>query len=295
MTKTPKDRFEDSLTLTAVAYALDYVYLMALDEEFSQLKKPANTITESNQPAIETKEHPREKTKVSAEDLQTLISNDFPAIMMKLWLFCEHQRRANFFLDLKRKCQQRIPEHEGQLQLEIQQMFMEHIRFTNLHQEIVNNHQLDLSELQGMKLQTRDIFGWTALHYADACRDLEIIEHNNAGKVAHLGGETPKNWWLDNFGRSPIHVASSTGNSKFLHAFLTNMSDKDVRSALQSPGLDGMTPVHLAIAGGHKECLDIFIRFILSLKLELKEDAWRRSPVHLAIALAQDPCCTTLL
>ncbi|PCD24237.1 hypothetical protein FGRA07_11216 [Fusarium graminearum] len=295
MPKTPKDRFEDSLTLTVVAYALDYVYLMALDEQFSQLKKPPNTNTESNQPAIETKEHPHEKTKVPAEDLQNLISNDFPGVMMKLWLFYEHQGRANFFLDLKRKCQQKIPEHEGQLQLEIQQSFMEHIRFTNLHQEIVNNRRLDLSELQGMKFQTRDIFGWTALHYAAACQDLEIIEPNNAGKVASLGGETPKNWWLDNFGRSQIHIASSTGNSKFLDAFLTNMLDEDVRSALQSPGLDGMTPVHLAIAGGHKECLDIFIRFILSLKLELKEDAWRRNPVHLAIALAQYPCCTTLL
>ncbi|EKJ79093.1 hypothetical protein FPSE_00694 [Fusarium pseudograminearum CS3096] len=306
MPKTPRDRFEDSLTLTAVARALDYVYLMALDEQFSQLKKPANANTESKQPEIDESEDSREKTEVSrrnsklakersAEHLQTLISNVFPGVMMKLWLFYEHQGRANFFLDLKRKCQERIAEHEWQLQLEIQQGFMEHIRFTNLHQEIVNNRRLNLGEWQGMEFQTRDIFGWTALHYAAACRDLEITECNNADKVARLGGETPKNWWLDNFGRSPIHIASSTGNSIFLDTFLTNMSKKDVRSALQSSGLDGMTPVHLAIAGGHKECLDILIRFIISFGLELKEDAWRRSPVHLAIALAQYPCCTALL
>ncbi|XEV01294.1 hypothetical protein FSHL1_006581 [Fusarium sambucinum] len=296
MPKSPDFGFEDSLTLTAVVRALDYLYLMALDEKYLETKKPTKANTESEQSEIDetddfsTKPNipqssPKPTSQEPADELRILIRKIYPGAIEKLWWFYGLQRREEFFLDLKDNAEEKIPKEN----------FMEHIRFTKLHQHIANGRRLYLGDLQGTILQTRDIFGWTALHYAAACRDLKIIGCNTASETALSDGQRPKNWWLDNFGRSPIHIAALNGNSIFLVTLLTNMSDHDVRSTLQSSGLDGMTPVHLAIAGGHKECLDILLKFLYSFELEITEDAWNRSPVHLALAQGQYSFATALL
>ncbi|GKU22008.1 unnamed protein product [Fusarium langsethiae] len=284
--KNPSSAIEDSLALTTVVYALDYIYMMALDEKHSQRDKPTNRKVGSTQ-----------KSADDEQDLLTLISESFPEAIKKLWFFYELQGRVEFSLKLKNSCPERIPKEMWSLQYNTQekQAFMEHIRFSKLHQQIFDVKELDLGRLQGKEWETRDVIGWTALHYVAACRDLKVAGRNSADKAALSDGKRPENWWLDNFRRSPVHIACLTGNSNILDMLLTSMSENDVRSTIQSTGLDGMTPVHLAIAGRNKECLDVFLKLSYFFEIEFKDDAWKRSPVHLAIAQGQYECCAALL
>ncbi|KAK6721005.1 hypothetical protein SNK05_004097 [Fusarium graminearum] len=282
MSKGPESVIEDSLTLTAVAYALDYIYTMALDAKHSRRDEYTNTNKEAKQQeSLGTKNSRTDSNTAKADsmisgqqstndlqDLQTYISEAFPGALKKMWLFCKLQGRAEFFLELKESCRKRTKEATWLLEPMSQDM---------------------------KKLETRDVFGWTALHYAAACDDLQVIGCSSAGQAALSDEKRPKDWWFDNFGRSPIHIACLSGNLKFLKILLANSSDQDVRSALQYRGLDGMTPVHLAVVGGHKKCLRAFFKLSYLYELDFKEDAWKRSPVHLAIAQGKYSCCTALL
>ncbi|CAG1975297.1 unnamed protein product [Fusarium graminearum] len=311
MSKSPPSVTEDSLTLTEVAYALDYIYMMALDAKHSRRDEYTNTNKEAKQQeSLGTKNSRTDSNTAKADfmisgqqstkdlqDLQTYISKAFPGALNKMWLFYKLQGRAEFFLELKESCHKRTKEATWLLEPMSQDMkvFMEQIRFTKLHQQTSNNKQIDLGELQEKKFETRDVFGWTALHYAAACDDLQVIGCSSAGQAALSDEKRPKDWWFDNFGRSPIHIACLSGNLQFLNILLANSSDQDVRSALQYRGVDGMTPVHLAVVGGHEKCLQAFFKLSYFYELDFKEDAWKRSPVHLAIAQGKYSCCTALL
>lgn len=331
MSKRPGCVLDDSLALMAVVYALDYLYMMALDKKYSRCEKSTQANKELEQaesseeesseeesPEVESPEaewsetedsdtmsnsskNASETSKQESTDdfknMVNLISGFCPGVIRKLWLFYELQGRAESLRELKESCQEKISEGMWSLQPNTQDIeaFMEHIRFTKLHQQISNTHQFDLGELQGKQLETRDIFGWTALHYAAACDDLQVVGCTTAAQAALSDEKRPKDWWLDNFGRSPIHIACLSGNSAFLEILLANTSEQDVRSTLQSRGLDGMTPVHLAVAGGHESCLQAFFKLSYFFELDFKEDAWKRSPVHLAIAQGKYSCCTRLL
>ncbi|KAM0493473.1 hypothetical protein ACHAP8_009300 [Fusarium lateritium] len=152
MPKSPDFGFEDSLTLTAVVRALDYLYLMALDEKYLETKKPTKANTESEQSEIDetddfsTKPNipqssPKPTSQEPADELRILIRKIYPGAIEKLWWFYGLQRREEFFLDLKDNAEEKIPKEN----------FMEHIRFTKLHQHIVNGRRLYLGDLQGMK------------------------------------------------------------------------------------------------------------------------------------------------
>ncbi|KAF0640929.1 hypothetical protein FPSE5266_00694 [Fusarium pseudograminearum] len=316
MSKRPGCVLDDSLALMAVVYALDYLYMMALDKKYSGCERPTQANkeleqaeypeAESSEPedsdtmsnsSKDNSETPKQESTDNFQNLVTLISGFCHSVIRKLWLFYELQGRAEFLWELKESCQEIISEGMWSLQPNTQDMeaFMEHIRFTKLHQQISNTHQFDLGELQGKQLETRDIFGWTALHYAAACDDVQVVGCTTAGQAALSDEKRPKDWWLDNFGRSPIHVACLSGNSAFLEILLANTSEQDVRSTLQSRGLDGMTPVHLAVAGGHEKCLQAFLKLSYFFELDFKDDAWKRSPVHLAIAQGKYSLCTALL
>ncbi|KAG5779917.1 hypothetical protein H9Q73_006445 [Fusarium xylarioides] len=105
----------------------------------------------------------------------------------------------------------------------------------------------------------------------------------------------PQTWWLDNFDRSPVHVASLTGNHSFLGKLLASLSEKDVRSSLEAKGSDGMTPVHLAMMGGHAKCIVAIKKAIHLQELKMLTDAWKRNPIHLAVAKGEYGCCKELI
>ncbi|KAF4999887.1 hypothetical protein FGRMN_2125 [Fusarium graminum] len=265
----------------------------------SQDTEGSEALTDSEQSAIsETKDSEKEFTAPStdptistsgqSDDSQKLLiqlSKSFPKVIKKLSKFYALQGRGEFLSILgyahekaSKNAWPELREFPG---------FMGQIRFTKTHREIYEANQIDLTKLQGKDLEKRDIFGWTILHYAAACREFKIIGGAPVNR--------PGRWWFDNFDRSPIHVASLVGNVQFLDILLASLSKKDGQSALQCKGLDGMTPVHLAIAGGHEKCVQVFMKLPYISQVEMKEDAWQRNPIHLAIAQGQYECCTALI
>ncbi|KAF9772111.1 hypothetical protein IL306_010228 [Fusarium sp. DS 682] len=149
----------------------------------------------------------------------------------------------------------------------------------------------------------RDIFGWTPLHYAATCQNFNFTEDSQhggthgSGALHYLAGflteSQPEIWWLDKFNRSPVHIAALAGNRSFLDFLLKNLSDKG--ASLQAKGLDGMTPVHLAIQGDHLSCIEVIMETGLLKDLEIPTDAWKRTPIHLAIAKRAYSCGKRLL
>lgn len=105
----------------------------------------------------------------------------------------------------------------------------------------------------------------------------------------------PESWWLDNLGRNPFHIATLAGNNRFLRTILGNVVLQDAIHILLAKGLDGMTPVHLAVEGGHVSCVRLLTSVFCIRNLEVQPDAWKRSPVHLSIAKGLHECYHTLI
>ncbi|KAF5605623.1 serine threonine phosphatase 6 regulatory ankyrin repeat subunit A [Fusarium pseudocircinatum] len=308
MTKESKCSFDDYLSLAAVVHALDYIYLMTLDDENmaygNTLHQEDDKISESksNDSGGETKSPSRQ----SSDDYQMLlvyISQLYPDVVRRLLAFYELQERKDYFYDLGRRCEETETwppgfgnEKEG---------LIKQIRFTSLHDQASIMAPIDLRVIEGKDWKKRDIFGWTALHYAASCKEFNVVEECQHPILrsnqlpgclkALLRQSHPQTWWFDNIGRSPIHVACLTGNQRFLERLLQNLSTKDARASLEAKGLDGMTPVHLAIQRGHAECIAVIKKVIRLQELELPTDAWKRSPIHLAICQGKYDCCKELI
>ncbi|KAJ4303131.1 hypothetical protein N0V90_002023 [Kalmusia sp. IMI 367209] len=122
-----------------------------------------------------------------------------------------------------------------------------------------------------------DIFGWTVLHYAatgSSSRRLEAVLNS-------AEGEQPIHRWQDKFKRSPIHLAALCGKDEFLRKMLKVLKENKggaVVSAVNAKGLDGMTPIHLAVKGQHVKCIDALLEHYEPTEV----DIWGRAPVHLA-------------
>ncbi|KAF4945391.1 hypothetical protein FGADI_11993 [Fusarium gaditjirri] len=182
--------------------------------------------------------------------------------------------------------------------------FMDQIGFTALHRCIGNwdhTKSFDLNCLLGTTGLRQDIFGWTPLHYAAARSDVKFTIQRNESNQSGTIQRTPPTvdvksifeddrrmrWRFDKSGRSPIDVAAANGNCRLREILLDPLSDKAARLALSSGGLDGMKPMHLAIRGQgetFEQCAD----YLLSERLwkwnkELGDDAWKHSPLHIAV------------
>ncbi|WXC56125.1 hypothetical protein SNK03_002062 [Fusarium graminearum] len=202
--------------------------------------------------------------------------------------------------------------------------FMQKIGFTSWHSKVVehdSNHRFYLQDLlelveNGME---RDVFGWTPLHYAAVRSDLRFKsrrrepltedERNRLQTVLNNNLRTTR--WLDKFRRSPIHVAAAAGNISLLGILLPYLDD-ETKHAIFKGGMDGMSPLHLAAQGNHKNCkIDAnaddsqqsaegnrkkCIITLLENKPQTQNDtdAWKQSPIHTALTL-QCYACTRIL
>ncbi|KAK3312638.1 hypothetical protein B0H66DRAFT_484763, partial [Apodospora peruviana] len=131
-------------------------------------------------------------------------------------------------------------------------------------------------------VRNADIFGWTALHYAATGSNPTTL----MGVLQQARDDPqPIHEWKDRFKRSPIHVAALCGNVESLKAMLDELKKKKVEpsSAIQAGGLDGMTPIHLAVKKGHQKCVDVLLGFHKPYEV----DVWGRGPIHLA-AITRD-------
>lgn len=89
--------------------------------------------------------------------------------------------------------------------------------------------------------------------------------------------------WQDKFKRSPIHLAALCGRDDFLREMIEEVKRKmneAVASAVKARGLDGMTPIHLAVKGQHAKCVEALLKYHKPTEL----DVWGRAPIHLAAA-----------
>ncbi|KAI8712283.1 B30.2/SPRY domain-containing protein [Fusarium sp. LHS14.1] len=121
-----------------------------------------------------------------------------------------------------------------------------------------------------------DIFGWTSLHY---------VASVPAQERTRLTGKSYRAIWkdtvyscLDKSQRSAFHVAASSGYRDFL-ATCFNSNETDARrNAMRTGGLDGKTPLHLAVEGQHLHCVRLFLRH----QAPCVADIWGRTPIHTA-------------
>ncbi|KAL2674220.1 hypothetical protein Neosp_012670 [[Neocosmospora] mangrovei] len=121
-----------------------------------------------------------------------------------------------------------------------------------------------------------DIFGWTPLHYVAATTDQghpELIdEFVRIGRVKDLFSS------LDKSKRSPFHVAASSGNARFLKKCIGRADANTLQDTLLAGGLDGKTPLHLAVEGKHQDCVELLLKH----SVPCQGDIWGRTPMHLA-------------
>ncbi|KAF4336100.1 serine threonine phosphatase 6 regulatory ankyrin repeat subunit A [Fusarium beomiforme] len=279
----------DFLSLAILVHALEFTYLMVLDDENMECERnlrrgvALDVVDDSNRPnknvpgnsglKIISNTNAKLPHKKSSQLIEGLLKNlfeCFPGVLKKLILFYQLQGRKEAFIKIvdpsPRERSSEIWVLQGRM--EEQRHFMDQIGFTELHREVFGVENMDLGQLVGKDGQKRDIFGWTPLHYAAARTESYISKEcqNNCGqKDSHtksiqifLQDGRPETWWLDNFGRSPIHVAAISGKARFLETLLNSLSPEDAMSAFQQKGFDGMTPLHLAVEGGRIDCIRAF-------------------------------------
>ncbi|KAK2931230.1 SPRY domain [Fusarium oxysporum f. sp. vasinfectum] len=298
MAKDSICRFDDYLSLASVVHALDYIYLMALDDQNMAYGKALPVVDDraSAPKPDDSSANSKSLSRQSSGDIQKLldhISQFYPDAVKKLSVFYELQGRKDFLCKLESRCGE-IKKPWSHVYDNEKESLMKQIRFTFLHDQASNMAPIDLRSFQGKDWKKRDIFGWTALHYAASCKEFNLVEEcqHHIMRNSHLDGclkalirqSHPQTWWFDNFGRSPIHVACLTGNHSFLQRLLASLSDQDARSSLETKGLDGMTPLHLSVQGGHPKCIEVITNIGHLQEFELPTDYWKRNPVHLAVA-----------
>ncbi|EWZ81514.1 hypothetical protein FOWG_14519 [Fusarium oxysporum f. sp. lycopersici MN25] len=309
MAKDSICRFDDYLSLASVVHALDYIYLMALDDQNMAYGKALPVVDDraSAPKPDDSNANSKSLSRQSSGDIQKLldhISQFYPDAVKKLSVFYELQGRKDFLCKLESRCGE-IKKPWSHVYDNEKESLMKQIRFTFLHDQASNMAPIDLRSFQEKDWKKRDIFGWTALHYAASYKEFNLVEEcqQHIMRNSHLDGclkallrqSHPQTWWFDNFGRSPIHVACLTGNHGFLQRLLASLSDQDARSSLETKGLDGMTPLHLSVQGGHPKCIEVITNTGHLQEFELPTDSWKRNPVHLAVAKGEYECCQELI
>ncbi|KAF5549708.1 serine threonine phosphatase 6 regulatory ankyrin repeat subunit A [Fusarium napiforme] len=178
MDKRMNDQTTGSTHRTLVR-ALDYIYLMALDDENMAYGKTSNqehdkvTKSKSNDSSAKTKS-PSGPSSGGYQTLLDYISQLYPDVLRGLLTFYKLQARKDYFCDLGRRCEETESwppgfgnEKEG---------LMKQIRFASLHNQASIIAPIDLRLIEGKDWKKRDIFGWTALQYAASCTEFIVLE-----------------------------------------------------------------------------------------------------------------------
>ncbi|UPK95434.1 hypothetical protein LCI18_006369 [Fusarium solani-melongenae] len=83
---------------------------------------------------------------------------------------------------------------------------------------------------------------------------------------------------LDKSHRSPFHIAASIGHLEFLTACFDCVETDAPKDFLKTGGLDGKTPLHLAVEGQHLDCVELLLKHLPPSQA----DIWGRLPIHFA-------------
>jgi ankyrin repeat protein len=324
---------EEYISIAGVARTVEFIYLVALDlanreaSDSFENKPDSKPGDGESIPNTDLERPGSRKNKTSKEltKLLELLSGPFLNILKKLFPFYELQRRKKTIVDFFSICLGISNETSWSDQVPSDD-FMGQIGFTNLHRKVTNagDGGFALVNILGMKPpnnrkadyesngipvkkgMARDIFGWTPFHYAAARAGLQFSDSNEddndaSGETTHilqrlkrfLEANPPTGWWLDNFNRSPVHIAAFSGNNGLLKELLYSLPSRDVESVMTMGGRDGMKPLHLA-AGHQKDACVTTLLGGLRSDIEIKVDVWKQSPLHTALVNHNYDCAQKL-
>ncbi|RMJ01462.1 hypothetical protein CDV36_015794, partial [Fusarium kuroshium] len=121
-----------------------------------------------------------------------------------------------------------------------------------------------------------DVLGWTPLHYVATITAQEHSELMGYFLQAIVEGKAFS--CLDKSQRSPFHIAAFSGHRRFLEECINRADANTLGATLLKGGLDGKTPLHLAVEGQHLDCVELLLEHSASSQ----GDIWGRTPMHLA-------------
>lgn len=99
---------------------------------------------------------------------------------------------------------------------------------------------------------------------------------------------------LDKLHRSPIHAAVLSGDSFILRSVLDYLDLESRKRVVRRPGLDGMTPLHLAVAVESVECVEELTDLDPDISAS-PVDIWDRGALHIAAKLGNTDIASRLL
>ncbi|WAO95424.1 B30.2/SPRY domain-containing protein [Fusarium falciforme] len=214
------------------------------------------------------------------------IAEKFPRTLKHLALGFHLQGRAQKLRQVFRRCGFRhslaealVPSSNTMVR-QPSSGFREACGFQAWHFEALDRSYTILNDPGVSHRASPDIFGWTPLHYAITAPPQE---HPEIARYVGRGTLTPgveAYSCLDKSHRSPFHIAASFGHLEFLTAcFDCVETDADTRKdALKAGGLDGKTPLHLAVEGQHLDCVELLLKHLSPSQA----DIWGRHPIHVA-------------
>ncbi|KAH9489194.1 Ankyrin repeat domain-containing protein 39 [Bulinus truncatus] len=112
-----------------------------------------------------------------------------------------------------------------------------------------DNVQLEnkLTKSSGYNVNSRDNYGYTALHYASRNGHLDVCQ-------TLLNYHADVNIVTQGSGTTPLHRAAYMGHSEIVELLLANSADPSIEDC------DGMTPLHKSAENGHVQTFEILYR-----------------------------------
>jgi ankyrin repeat protein len=145
----------------------------------------------------------------------------------------------------------------------------------------------------GREAVVSDIFGWTPLHYACLAEDADGVFKHVLHAAKRNSKDRPAHKILDNSQRSAIHIAALGGNDDVLKIMLQELEQQD-KTAVSLPGIDGLTPLHLATTAGDYDCVELLINAGHEQSTS-DLDIWGREALHIAASYAHSKIASRLL
>ena len=118
--------------------------------------------------------------------------------------------------------------------------------------------------MKNPNINAKDYYGNTALHHAVENNDFDIVETLVKGVLnVNLTKEAADVNVQNEFGHTPLYIATACGNTKIAKFLLENNADVN-----NQDNCDGATPLHLAASGNHSNAALWLIKYKADVNLK---------------------------